>query len=226
MNLRLTILMAGLLSGSIAFAAPTDISFASLGGQGGNSGVIEFDNSQITFPNFTGTPGTGFDFTVQSCAGCSTTLAGLDGNIDGTFNIGTITTSGSYSQAAVTGSGTFSITDPTGVFTANLTWDDISGNNFGSGLNQLNGDVNVTGATYTGTNADLIALQQLSSGVALLNFTFTSSTSLATLKNTSTPIYDNYSGNYAPVPEPTFYGLLGLGVVGAIWANQRNKKTA
>ena len=227
MNLRLTVLAGGLLIGSVAFAAPTSIGFTSNGGNGSPGGNIEFSGGVITFPNFGGSPGTGFDFKLSNCVpSCSdANTTSLYGNIGGSFTIGAITTVGGFSSAPVTGAGTFSIFDGTNTFSANLTWDSISGNAFSEGLNTLNGDVNVTGVTYSGTNVDLQTLAALSSGIATLNFNFTSSTPLSVLAGPGTT-FDNYSGNYAPVPEPTFYGLLGLGVAGAIWLNQRKKKTA
>jgi hypothetical protein len=218
MNLRLTVLVAGLLSGSIAFAAPTSISFSSLGGS-----TIDFSGGS----NFSITGGAFDQFDITNCytngsvTPCTDThTVGLDGDISGTYTIGTpvgIT-------APVTGSGIIEIKDENGVdFTGNLTWVEIE--QFGSG-GQLNDQavVNVTGVSYTGTNTDLKAMAVNLAGDATLSWSFSTTETLAQLK--AGGVSTGYSGAYAPIPEPSFYGLLALGVVGAIWANQRKKKTA
>src|ERR1035438_7223603 len=113
MKLRLTVLMVGLLAGSVAFAAPTLINFSSLAG-----GNVDINGSALTFANGGG-PGSAFGFDVTNCNNCVSTPAVYgtwDGTITGAYTIGAITTSGSNQTANVTGTGTFTITDATGTF--------------------------------------------------------------------------------------------------------------
>ena len=76
--------------------------------------TISFDGSgNFSFPN-TNT----FDFSITSESG-GTLATGLDGNISGTFAIGTV--SGTTTQSApVTGTGTVTIFDGTNTFSASL----------------------------------------------------------------------------------------------------------
>jgi hypothetical protein len=213
-----------------AFAAPTNVSFNSIGGQSDTGGVVQIAGTTLTFPNAV----TGFDFDVENCTGCATNLDSLPvdaagqtegGNIDGTFTIGAITTNGATQSANVSGIGVFSMTDLTGhVWSAALNWETITTTGTGTTLN-VEGLVNVGAATYTGTNADLLALKNMPGGMASLNFIFIPGLSLTQLTDGTTR-RDNYSGNYVPTPEPSFYGILAIGILGVIWTHRRQRRVS
>src|SRR5271165_6004904 len=83
-----------------ASADPVAFDFSSLG-----TSQINFDGTSATF-NFS-PDASGFDFSIadSSLAG----LVGLNGNIDGTFTIGSIASFGFLQDAPVSGSGVYSI---------------------------------------------------------------------------------------------------------------------
>src|SRR4029077_19774506 len=124
--------------------------------------------SQINFDgmtHFSFSPGVN-NFNITS-PGIS---AGLFGEMTGTFTIGTITVNGLQESAPVTGSGGFVIHDGFGNnLTATLTWINITQLGQGGTLN-ISGQVNLTGISYSGSNADLIALANAGSAVNTLTF--------------------------------------------------------
>jgi hypothetical protein len=104
------------------------------------------------------------------------------GTISGTYTIGTVTASGSVESASVTGSGTLTIADGLGHnLTAGISWIDASQDGTGTTLN-LEGNVNLTGVSYTGTDPALLALAAGTQDSATLDFTFNPAISLAQLK--------------------------------------------
>jgi hypothetical protein len=136
------------------------------------------------------------------------------GQMTGTFTIGTITTIGTTSTAAVSGSGTFVIHDGSFDLTATLTWVDITQNGTGDNLN-ITGTVNLTGITYGGTNADLVALRNAGNGANVLSFQFVPAVTLATLRNGPGSHSTSFSGTVATLPDGgTTVALLGLALTG------------
>jgi hypothetical protein len=136
------------------------------------------------------------------------------GQMTGTFTIGTITTIGGVSSAPVTGSGTFVIHAPDGDLSATLTWVDITQNGTGDNLN-ITGTVNLTGITYTGTNADLVALRNAGNGANVLSFQFVPAVTLAQLRNGPGGHSTSFSGTVATLPDGgTTVALLGLALTG------------
>jgi len=173
------------------------------------------NNSEIVFPgdtHFSINPGLdNFIITTGSCFGCH-------GDMTGTFTIGTIVVDGFHrAHADVTGTGTFVIHDGSGFdLTATLEWKSIAQVGTLNGLN-FNGQVNLTGISYLGTNADLVALAAAGSGVNTLTFQFASFIPLSRLRNGPGPIENTFSGTVASVPDGgTTVMLLGaaLGVIG------------
>jgi hypothetical protein len=135
-------------------------------------------------------------------------LTGLQGNIGGVFTVGAITVNGSLQTAPVTGSGTFSIVDAGGfALSGTLQWLDVFTLGTTGGTN-VGGTVNLTGLTYTGSNADLIALRNLLAASVVSSFQFVPGIPLTDLVNggiNST----SYSGTLtARVPEPSLSWLL------------------
>lgn len=152
--------------------------------------------------------------------------AGFLGQMTGTFTIGTITTIGGVSTASVSGSGTFVIHDSVSMtdLTATLTWVDITQNGTGDNLN-ITGTVNLTGITYTGSNADLVALRNAGSGANVLSFQFIPAVTLAELRNGPGPHSTSFSGTVATLPDGgTTVALLGLALTGLEGLRRRMKK--
>jgi hypothetical protein len=144
----------------------------------------------------------------------SGTAATFLGQMTGTFTIGTITTIGTTSTASVSGSGTFVIHDGSFDLTATLTWVDITQNGTGGNLN-ITGTVNLTGITYGGTNADLVALRNAGNGANVLSFQFVPAVDLATLRNGPGSHSTSFSGTVATLPDGgTTVALLGLALTG------------
>ena len=154
----------------------------------------------------------------------SGTASGLMGEMTGTFTIGTITTIGGVSSASVSGSGTFVIHDGVNTLSATLTWVDITQNGTGDNLN-ITGTVNLTGITYGGSNADLVALRNAGNGANVLTFQFVPAVTLATLRNGPGPNSTSFSGTVATLPDGgTTVALLGLALTGLEGLRRRMKK--
>jgi hypothetical protein len=193
-----------------------------------NVQAVHFDysstaGSAIVFPgdttfHFT-TDGAGHNFMVSNG-----TAAGLLGEMTGTYTIGTITTSGGVSTASVSGTGTFVIHDGANLFTATLTWVDITQNGTGDNLN-ITGQVNLTAISYTGSNADLVALRNAGNGANVLSFQFVPAVTLATLRNGPGPNSTSFSGSVGTLPDGgTTVALLGLALTGLEGLRRRMKK--
>ena len=119
----------------------------------------------IDFPN-TGS----YDFVITS-----PTLNNLNGNIGGTFNVGTINypATGVEQASVTTSNGTFSVFDGTTyTLTAGLDWKDITIYNSLSGVMNGTGLVNLTSISYSGTNTDLVAIRDGTEQTVVLSFQF------------------------------------------------------
>ena len=133
---------------------------------------LQFNGSTFQFA------GGGFSVDLSDGAGDS---VGLLGNIGGTYTIGLITDlGGGVLTAPVTGSGTFSVSDGPFTLSATLNWIDIFTSDVFGGTNS-SGILNLSGITYSGSNADLLALANAGSGTSAVSFQFAAPTSLVVL---------------------------------------------
>ena len=168
-------------------------------------------NSFIVFPGdttFNMSPSTN-NFMVTSG-----TAAGLLGDSNGTFTIGTITINGNTESAPVTGTGSFVIHDGSFNLTATLTWVDITQVGTGGNLN-ISGQANLSNITYGGTNADLVALRNAGSGGDVLSFQFIPAVPLTQLRNGPGPNQTSFSGTVASIPDGgSAVALLGIALAG------------
>jgi hypothetical protein len=156
--------------------------------------------------NFSFAPSDSFQVTSGSASG-------LLGEITGTYSIGAITTVGIVSSASVTGTGSFIIHDGASTLSATLNWVDILQVGAGGALND-SGVVNLTGITYNGSNADLLALASAGSAGNVLSFQFIPAASLTDLVNS--PNVTSFSGSLSTsVPDGgATVALLGFALVG------------
>jgi hypothetical protein len=192
-------LLVGLLTLAMGFAAQA-VTFDYASSVGAK---INFDGAN----HFSFSPGLG-NFSVSDG-----TAAGLSGEITGTYTIGAITTSGGVSSAAVTGSGTYVIHDGVNTFSATLTWVNIQQSGTGSTLN-VSGTANLTAITYSGSNADLLAIKNASAAANTLTFQFVPAVSLSDLAGNGTHS-TSFSGTVGTLPDGgTTVALLGFALVG------------
>jgi hypothetical protein len=219
---RLVILLvAGLAVALPNPAAALGFSFSSTG-----NAQINFDGAgNFSFPNSTTiNPGRDFQIGLQFPDPAwpdGTLLSGLVGNLDGTFALGAVSSCGSGCETApVTGAGVFSVFDGSDTFSATLTF--INANTTGTG-GTLNfaGSVNLTGFSYAGSNADLVAFAGQPEGYLSLTFQFVPGKSLTTLK--SSPAVNTHSGT-AAVPEPMAIFMLGGGLLGLSVVVRRSRR--
>jgi hypothetical protein len=203
-NWILGVAILGTLSLQTVGASPLTLDFSNVFGSS-----ISFDGAgNFSFPN-SGT----FDFSIVGESGGSA-AGGLMGNISGNYSIGAISTVGSMESAPVTGTGTFSIFDGSTTFLAGLNWISLETTGTTSGTINETAAVNLTGISYSGTNADLMALAAPGSGIATVSFQFIPAQDLVTLKQTAENT--SYSGTMAgaAVPEPATLSLMGIGLLG------------
>jgi hypothetical protein len=145
---------------------------------------IDYSNTSGSSINFDGNSHFSFSPGTDSFSVTSGSAQGLLGDISGQFTIGSITTVGAQSSADVSGSGELVIHDGTANLKATLTWVDIVQVGTGSTLNDL-GTVNLSGISYNGSNADLLALAAAGSGINVLTFQFPTTVSLSDLASSS-----------------------------------------
>lgn len=138
--------------------------------------------------------------------------AGFYGSIGGTFAIGDITTVGPTSKAPITGNGTFTIFDGATPLVASITLNELSQTGTGAVLN-VDGAVNVTAISYAGTNPDLVALRDDTSGSAAISFQFVLVRSIEYMKTHR--LSATFSGSVVSTPDVgVTASLLGLGIIG------------
>ncbi len=193
------LLLLGLASPS---RAAITLNFQALDGT-----VINFATNS-TF-GFTST--NGYQFSISSVLDGVGDSVGLDGYLSpgGPFTIGAITIAGGLQSASVTGTSTLHITDNATLdLTGTINWVNIATISVAGVLN-LNGQVNLTAITYSGTNSDLAALAAAGSGEDVVTFQFVPAKTLTQL--TTTGGQTSYSGSITAVPEPGTFVLVAMG---------------
>jgi hypothetical protein len=157
-----------------------------------NNSFIVFDGAS----NFEFTPA------VNNFKVTSGSAAGALGEITGTYTIGAISVFGPVKTAPVSGVGAFTIHDGSGFdLTGTLSWVNITQNGTGGNLNTV-GNVNLTGVTYGGSNADLVALKNNTTAYNTLSFSFVPAVDLENLKNGPGSNSTSFSGTVTSnVPE-------------------------
>jgi len=172
---------------------------------------------------FSFTPNATDSSSATSLTITSGTANGVLGRIDGTFGVGTIISSGGLETAPVTGVGSLSLFDGANALTASLSWVDIAP--FGTGgIINIEGTANLTGISYSGSNADLLAFSSAGSGTQTATFQFTSPTSLSDLFNGSGTTTTSFSGSITPVPVPAALWLFGSGLLGFTMVGRRQRQ--
>jgi hypothetical protein len=198
--LSLVVLLAG-----ISTASAQTFNFSSLG-----NAQIVFDGSTANL-SFAPDSGTGHDFQIANAS-----LAGLDGlqgDITGTFHLGTVTSNPPIQSAPVTGLGQFVLYDsvPGPALTANIWW--VSALSIGTvGALNPNGWLNLNNFSYSGTNPSLEALASNTGGVASVNFPFVPGETLNQLETDGVANPTSFAGSLSAIPEPSSYAALLGGV--------------
>ena len=170
-----------------------------------------------------------YDFAITTAT--SPNLGGLQGNIGGTFTVGTITTAEDGGQQAnVTSTdGTFSVFDGASTLTANLNWETIQVLYGLFGILNVKGAANLSDVTYSGSNSDLLGIRNGTDQTVVLTFQFSPVTE-RTLAELMTPGQVNstsYSGSLSSVPEPSSCMLLVTASLGLLtYARRRRRRTA
>jgi hypothetical protein len=176
---------------------------------------IQFNGSQNTFQFNPGN--NGYQWYITSETGGGSAL-GLNGSVlNGPFNYGPITISGSgpsqVQSATVLGPlGSLVINNgPLDNLTGTVNWINIA--TF-FGIGGLNADVNVnlSNVSYSGSNPDLQALKANQPGILDVSFQFAPGETLTQLSTGTGPYTTSFSGTITTaVPEPASIALAGLG---------------
>jgi hypothetical protein len=191
---------------------------------------IEFKGSG-TGASFVFNNNSGQGFVVTSSNGVGDSV-GLHGTLGGTYSYTTasIDTSGLVKTAPVlTSDGTLTITDGLNPLTGTIAGIDVTTVGSG-GLINLNGTVNLSTVSYSGTNADLKQLRDeaaLGGGIVTLSFQFIPSESLTQFAATTADFTTSYSGTIATaVPEPSSLVVAGFGALACLgWSLRRRSRS-
>ena len=178
-NLKTLVCLGAALALSQAANAIT-LDFANVVG-----GKVQMQGNSLSFVNAVSGAAAGYSFQIGNVTGGSEDSLGNYGRIDGNFNIGAITISGTTQTADVTGLGIVYINDGLLNLTGTIDWKMIKTEGTSSSLN-LMGVLNFTDIKYTGTEQDLIDLAKAGVGSETLNFTFASGKSLTELTSGTT----------------------------------------
>lgn len=231
-----------------ASAFPIDFGISRVGNAGidfnGPADTFEFRNSTDTFGG-----DLGYQFAVNSIGGIGWPvpgnavgdLFGLRGRFIGTSTIGAISGPPSSEVASVTGTGTLELWDASldnntlndvKVMTATVSWLSIGAGGVTGDLNKV-GVFNVSNFTCYLSNCagrpNLTYLSAAKTGSASISFdsringvgqNLTKLTSAA-----GTTSLQGFSGIITATPEPSFYGLLVVGMSSLGWFAMRRRKS-
>jgi hypothetical protein len=179
--------------------------------------TVQFNGTGDTF-SFNNLPG-GNSLSISTVNNGAGDSVGDLGFMTGSWNIGAITVVGGDQTAPVTGVGSLTIHGGGGFdLTATLTWDKIRSSGTG-GIINVDGVVNLTGISYAGLQADLVALKNAGSAIEVVTFQFAPGKSLTDLTANGTTLATSFSGTIATVPDGGFtvamlgFALTGLGLI-------------
>jgi hypothetical protein len=185
----------------------------------GTGASFVFNNSQ-----------SGYGFTITDSSGVGDSL-GLHGTIGGTstYTKASIVTFGLQQTAsATTSGGTLTITDSSLVsLTGKLVGVNVATMGTGGAVD-VNGAVNLTNVSYSGTNADLLELTReaaASGGIVAISFQFVPGERLTDLAASGSDLKTSYSGTIttAVAPEPASLTLVCI-ALGTIVLGMRRRK--
>jgi hypothetical protein len=203
----------------IAFLAANSASALVLNFSNLTGTKVVFSGGTFSFTSDTN----GYQFSITSVSDGVGDSTGLMGYVTpgGPFTIGTITTSGPLQSAPVIGTGVLHITDSSNIdLTGSIQWVDITTYGIG-GIIDLNGQVNLTGITYTGANSDLSALAAAGAASDVITFQFVPAKTLTQL--TTTGGQTSYSGSINAIPEPGTILLVSIGLAGLLFTRRTER---
>jgi hypothetical protein len=177
---------------------------------------IQFNGIQDSFQFNPGN--NGYQWYITSETG-GTHAVGLNGSVlNGPFNYGSITTSGSgfseVQSATVLGpSGKLDINNGAGDdLTGTINWITIATYYVSVGVLNADVNVNLSDVSYSGTNPDLQSIQANQPGIVDVSFQFLPGETLSQLSSGTGPYMTSFSGSITTaVPEPASIALAGLG---------------
>lgn len=177
---------------------------------------IQFNGSQNSFQFNNGF--NGYQWTITTETGGSSAV-GLNGSVlNGPFNYGPITISGSgfteSESATVLGPlGTLDINaGPLNDLTGTVNWINIATFYTVGGFLNAAVNVNLSNISYSGSNPDLQTLKANQPGILDVSFQFLPGETLTQLSTGTGPYTTSFSGSIiTAVPEPTSIALAGLG---------------
>lgn len=214
--------LALLLASSSGVASAIELDFGNVAGA-----LLHFDgHDHFSFTASTLVPNVGQDFQIVGSDSVSQDSLLDKGTITGTFGF---TPSGNVSN--VTGSGTITIVDSHNIdLTANLDWKTIAVSSGAGNLN-VNGVVNLSNVSYSGSQTDLQALATGAMPTATMQFNVKSTQDLAYLGGGVSHVITDvraYNGALTAVPEPGTIAMLfaGLPALGLVFARCRRKVAA